>query len=94
MINIKHSNSENNGQFTLLDAHKEIGLMTYSLPSNYKMIIEHTEVSSDYKGEGLGEKLIYKAVDYARKENLKISPQCSFAKRVFTKNEEIQDVID
>jgi predicted GNAT family acetyltransferase len=85
MINIKHNNSENNGQFTLLDSHKEIELITYILPSNNKMVIEHPEVSSDYKGEGLGEKLIYEGVEFARKENLKISPKCSFSKRIFLK---------
>lgn len=92
MINVKHKKSENKGQFTLIDENKEIGLMTYSLSGNQKMIIEHTEVSPDYKGEGLGEKLVYEAVDFARKEKLKISPHCGFAKSIFTKNEEIQDV--
>mgnify|MGYP006170533337 CR=1 FL=1 len=45
-----------------------------------------------FKGKGMGEKLVIAGAEYARKENLKILPLCPFAKNIFSKNKEIQDV--
>ncbi|MFD2036914.1 GNAT family N-acetyltransferase [Belliella marina] len=92
MISVTQQNSENKGQFTLLDDGKQIGLMTYSKAGKDKIIIDHTEVDPAYKGQGMGEKLVYAGVEYARNENLKILPLCPFAKIIFAKNKEIQDV--
>jgi predicted GNAT family acetyltransferase len=38
--------------------------------------------------------LVSAAVDYVRKNNIKIIPLCPFAKSVFDKVKEFQDVLD
>ena len=57
------------------------------------MIINHTGVNPDLRGQGLAEKLVLEAVDYARKNKLKIIPFCSYVSVYVGKHPEVQDVI-
>jgi len=56
-------------------------------------IIDHTEVSDALRGTGAGKKLVTEAVEYAHMYNLKILPLCPFAKSVFEKTTEFEDVL-
>ena len=67
--------------------------MVYTLPSADKMIIEHTEVSDELKGQNVGNQLLHTAVEYARTHNIKIIPLCPFANSVFKKKPEYADVL-
>jgi predicted GNAT family acetyltransferase len=67
--------------------------LVYTKPSDDKMIIEHTEVDDELRGKNVGLQLVNTAVDYARKQNLKIIPLCPFAKSVFDKKPEFNDVL-
>ncbi len=67
--------------------------MAYTLPSPDKMIIEHTEVSDELKGQNVGNQLLHTAVEYARTHNIKIIPLCPFANSVFKKKPEYADVL-
>ena len=67
--------------------------LVYTKPSADKMIIEHTEVDDTLAGKKVGLQLVTTAVDYARKQNLKIIPLCPFAKSVFDKKPELRDVL-
>jgi len=81
------------GYFEAVEDGKEAGKMTYTWAGDSKFIIDHTEVSPDFNGKGVGKKLVMASVDYARANNLKIIPLCPFAKSVFDKAEEIRDVL-
>jgi len=67
--------------------------MVYSMPSEEKMIIEHTEVSDELKGQHVGNQLVQTAVEYARAHNVKIVPLCTFANAVFKRKPEYADVL-
>jgi uncharacterized protein len=67
--------------------------MTFSKAGKDRIIIEHTEVSDILRGKNIGKQLVTGAVAYARKNNLKIVPLCPFAKSVFEKVKEFQDVL-
>lgn len=67
--------------------------VTYIPSGEDKIIIDHTFVSDELRGQKVAQQLIKKVVDFARQENKKIVPQCSFARKEFTKNEEYQDVL-
>jgi predicted GNAT family acetyltransferase len=58
-----------------------------------KMIIEHTEVSEELKGQNVGYQLVKTAVDFARAHNIKIIPLCPFANSVFKKKPELAEVL-
>lgn len=72
---------------------KRAGLMSYSVPAGDHIIINHTEVNEEYKGQGIGKKLLYKIVAMAREKDLKIIPLCPFANAMFKKLEDIKDVL-
>ncbi len=93
MIEIQQHNNEKNGDFEALVSGEHAGLMTYTWAGSDKFIIDHTEVEKAFGGKGIGKELLLEAVDYARKNNLKIIPLCPFAKATFQKNQDLQDVL-
>lgn len=68
--------------------------MTYLRQEPNTMIIEHTEVSDELRGQNIGYQMVHTAVEYARSHHLKIVPMCTFAKAVFDKKPEFRDVLD
>jgi len=92
-MEIKQTNSESKGAFKAMEAGREAGEITYSMAGEGKMIIDHTEVNPDFKGKNVGKNLVMAAVDYARENDIKIMPLCPFAKSVFDKTPDIQDVL-
>ncbi|WKL48465.1 GNAT family N-acetyltransferase [Flavobacterium pectinovorum] len=92
-MEIQQINDIRKGYFEAVEDGKEAGKMTYTWAGDSKFIIDHTEVSEEFNGKGVGKKLLMAAVEYARTNNLKIIPLCPFAKSVFDKVEEIRDVL-
>ncbi|GAA3730395.1 GNAT family N-acetyltransferase [Flavobacterium ginsengisoli] len=92
-MEIQQINDTRRGYFEAVEDGKEAGKMTYTWAGDSKFIIDHTEVSPDFNGKGVGKKLVMAAVDYARANNVKIIPLCPFAKSVFDKVPEIHDVL-
>ncbi|WP_343588833.1 GNAT family N-acetyltransferase [Flavobacterium sp.] len=92
-MEIQQINDTRRGYFEAVEDGKEAGKMTYTWAGDSKFIIDHTEVSPDFNGKGVGKKLVIAAVDYARANNVKIIPLCPFAKSVFDKVPEIHDVL-
>lgn len=56
-------------------------------------IISHTVVFESFKGKGYGRQLIEALVEFAREKGATIEPQCPFAKDLFARTPEIQDVL-
>lgn len=92
-MEIQQINDTRKGYFEAIEDGKEAGKMTYTWAGDSKFIIDHTEVSPDFNGKGVGKKLVMAAVEYARVNDVKIIPLCPFAKSVFDKVEEIRDVL-
>lgn len=66
--------------------------ITYKQVDNNEIEIDHTGVSDELGGQGLGTKLVDAVVEHARQNNLKIIASCPFAKDVLEKNDNYQDV--
>lgn len=92
-MEIQHVKENGKGSFKALESGKEAGEMTYTWDGEDKFIIDHTKVDPEFEGKGIGKKLLMETVEFARQNNLKIIPLCSFAKSVFDKTENIQDVL-
>ncbi len=85
---------EETNRFVLLnDEAKEIGEMTWSDAGPDIMIIDHTFVEPEYRGQKLAEKLVLNGVELARREGKKIIPLCPYAKKEFERKPEYQDVL-
>lgn len=92
-MEIQQINDTKKGYFEAVEDGKEAGKMTYTWAGDSQFIIDHTEVSPEFNGKGVGKKMLMGAVDFARKNNVKIIPLCPFAKSVFDKVEDIRDVL-
>jgi predicted GNAT family acetyltransferase len=92
-MEIQHHKGGRSGNFELEDEGKTIAEMTYKR-HNDRMIIDHTFVDMAYRGQGMGEKVLAAAIDFARQEHLGITPLCSFAKRLMERNPAYADVLE
>lgn len=82
------------GRFLIVSEGRELGKMTYVYAGKDKVIIDHTEVSDELKGQGAGKKLVDAGAKWARDEGIKIIPLCPFAKSVMDRfPEEYADVL-
>ncbi|MBO0477401.1 N-acetyltransferase [Vagococcus sp. DIV0080] len=75
------------------DQMTEIGEMTWSNAGESMIIIDHTFVEDDQRGQGIAEQLVALGVDYARKNQKKVIPLCPFAKKEFDQKKDYQDVL-
>lgn len=67
--------------------------ITYVNYDEDTILIDHTFVSNELRGQNIGKELIKRVVDFAREENKKVIPQCSFALKEFNENKEYNDVL-
>lgn len=92
MINIKQEDNKSKGRFVIYEDDIFAGEMTYTWAGDNKFIIDHTGIEEAFGGKGFGKQLVMKAVEFAKEHDVKILPLCPFAKNVFDKNKDIQDV--
>ena len=83
-----------NGEIKLLVNNVNAGKVSFKFLQNSVIEIDHTEVFSSFAGLGYGKILIEEAVGFARRNKLKILPTCEFAKKVLTRQEYFDDVVE
>ena len=93
-MEIEFERKGSKGAFYVEQDGKRSAEMTLSFAGDRAFIIDHTEVSDALRGKGVGKQLVGAAVDYARREGLKIIPLCTFAQSVFDRVPEFNDVRD
>ncbi len=67
--------------------------MTFSKAGEHMLIIDHTEVPDAFRGQGVGARLVARAVEDARAAGKKIIPLCPFANAQFRRHKEWADVL-
>jgi len=92
-MELQLSENETKGSFYAIEDNVRIGEMTFSKAGTDRIIIDHTEVSEDWKGFGVGDAMVREAVRVARERKISIIPLCVFARSVFEKNPELRDVL-
>ena len=92
-MEIKHRENGHKGSFYVESNGILLAEMTYSFAGSNKMIIDHTEVSDQLRGKGVGNMMVDAAVAYSRDNQIKIIPLCHFAKSVFDKTKYYGDVL-
>ena len=80
------------GAFYIDESGEWIAELTY-FKTDGIMTIDHTEIDEKLRGQGIGEKLVQAAVDYARANGLKIKTACPYAQKIIDRTPEFQDVI-
>lgn len=92
-MDIQHEDNGKRGKFFISENDQDIAAIIYSWSGANRITIEHTEVSDQLKGQGIGNKLVAAVVDWVRKNNLQIIPVCPFAKAILTRTPEYADVL-
>ena len=90
---VTHTAEGHRGAFAFVVDGKQLAEMTYSVGADSTVIINHTGVDDALRGTGAGKKLLAALVEWARAEKKKVVPICPFAKSVFEKTPEFQDVL-
>ena len=92
-MEIQQTDNGKKGMFFIEQDDKVVAKMTYVWVVETKIIIDHTEVDAQLKGKGAGKQMVAQAVEFARTKHIKIVPLCPFAKSVFDKVKEFNDVL-
>ena len=92
-MEIKHIETGKGGEFVIEENGNRAAEMTYTNAGKKKIIIEHTFVESQFRGEGIAKDLVATGVKFARENNLKVIPLCPFAKATINRTPEFQDVL-
>jgi predicted GNAT family acetyltransferase len=79
------------GTFDLEINGQKLGFLSYSLDDE-AMVVDYVQVDPSLRGQGMGEKLVCAAVEWARANHRKIVPICSYARAVMKRTPEYRDV--
>lgn len=88
-IKITHNESANRFE-TTIDSHT--GYISYQDRGD-ELVYDHTIVPQQLGGRGLGSALVKHALDFARQQDKKVVPQCSFVFSYISKNPEYKDLL-
>ena len=69
-----------------------IGYCQYKEENNI-WSITHTVVKQEFGGRGIAKRLVLSVIEEARKQNKKINPICSYAKKMMESSDEYKDVL-
>ena len=92
-MDIKHVEKGGRGGFLIRgEDGKRLAEMTYTTAGDSGIIIDHTEVDEELRGQKVGDQLLAEAVKYAREKGLKIYATCPFALAKLKRNKDYADV--
>lgn len=86
---VTHRESESGGEFLI----GREAVMTYRNAGDGHIIVNHTRVARESEGQGLAGVLFDAMVEYARDNNVQVTPTCSYVVHKFGKRPEDQDVL-
>lgn len=85
---------KNTNQFYIGEDLKEpLAVISFYPSGENRIIIDHTFVCDALKGQGVGQQLVKQVVEYARRENKKIFPVCTYAKKIMKQDADCHDVL-
>ncbi|WP_285270359.1 GNAT family N-acetyltransferase [Kaistella rhinocerotis] len=93
-MNYHNEKSGNGGVITLSNDAEEVGRLTYTIfPEHDRMVISYVLVHRQFEGRGMGKYLIEEALKYARDNNWKVYPHCSYARSVMNRMNDVEDIL-
>lgn len=91
-MDFHHTKDAKQGLFTAQQDGQNAGEVSYFQSGENTIVLDHTQVEDAFQGQQVGRKLVDQVVEYARKNGLKIVAQCTYAHRVFEKNDQYADI--
>lgn len=71
----------------------DIAEMTFVRDGEHRVIINHTYVNVNYRGQGIADRLFELVVEKMQQENRKVIPVCSYAKRMFERRKDLAHML-
>jgi predicted GNAT family acetyltransferase len=81
------------GRYLLHGPGGDVAEMTFTKVGERQIIIDHTGVPDAFRGQGVGLRLVTRAVEDARAAGKTIIPLCPFAAAQFRRHPEWKDVL-
>ena len=89
----ENNRSGNGGVLTLNKEDEEVGRLTYTIfPDENKLVISYVLVHSKFEGKGMGKYLVEEGIKFARENNWKVYPHCSYARAVMRRMNDVEDI--
>lgn len=82
------------GRYVIRDADGMEAEITFTKIGDSRIIIDHTGVPDVFRGQGVGARLVARAVEDARKAGKTILPLCPFAAAQFQRHPEWADILE
>lgn len=90
---VRHVPLDGGGEFRIEQDGRSVAEATYTIDSDGAMVIRHTHVSDELRGQGVALRLTRAAVDHARRGGMQVVPVCSYARKTIARHEDLQDVL-
>lgn len=78
--------------FNAKNGSRHVGEITFVRVGLDKLIIDHTAVVEEFRNSQIGLNLVRRVCDLARRQGRKIIPLCPFARSMFLRYSEFDDV--
>ncbi|MCZ8520941.1 MULTISPECIES: GNAT family N-acetyltransferase [Paenibacillus] len=82
---------EGNG-FFVKDNGEVVAEVTFVPVGQETLVLNHTYVAPELRGQKVAEDLVRRVVDHARETGKKVVPACSYAHAQFRRHKEYQDI--
>ena len=90
----ENNRSGNGGVLILKKEEEEVGRLTYTIfPDENKLVISYVLVHSKFEGKGMGKYLVDEGIKFARENNWKVYPHCSYARSVMNRMKDVDDIL-
>jgi predicted GNAT family acetyltransferase len=80
-------NKDHRGAFVIEDGVNRLAEMAVAIDKG-NLVVFHTQVSDELRGQGVASKLVENMVDYARKNQLKVVALCPYVHAQFKRHAE------
>lgn len=94
---IEHRDEPSGGAFfirrTAGEAGDPLAEMIYRRADARTIVVEHTEVDPAASGQGIGRRLLDALVAWARRQSVRVVPQCPYVRAQFEKDAALRDVL-
>jgi predicted GNAT family acetyltransferase len=93
MTEIRQTDNGFRGKFIAFVDGVQAGLIAYTASSVGHISLMHTEVEDAFRGQDIGKQILLEIVEYARENDIVVTPLCPFTEAIFRRLPEIQDVL-
>lgn len=92
-MEIRQLDNGQRGKFTAFINGKPAGLISYLATDVGHISLMHTEVDDEFRGQNVGKQILEEIVEYARENNILVTPLCPFTQAMFQRHKEYADVL-